>query len=481
LTNIKSLINDVFIYGIANAFSKMISLILLPIMVHFLNQTEYGLSDGINVFISLLLPLIIFGQDSSVARYSIEVKNEEEKKQMISQSFFFQLLLGLLLIVFLFLFADEIGNFFLNSIEAPRFIKLSAWIILFQFINQFACNLLKWHFQRIRFLILSVCMPISITIVTIILLKFSDLGLISIFYSQIIVGAFFSIVGLYFVKPFLTIPDNFKWLPNLIKFGWPYFVIMFLPMVLPSIDRFLITHLMSLKYLAVYALAFRLASIIYFPIYGFQTAWGPFALRVYKEGNHKILYNLVLKSYILVLLIVIILIAIFIKPLVSLLSNSDYSGAKYLVVPIMLAVFFESISLVTGMGIDISKKSYLSAIAYLAGIIIGGLFTWILTLKFQLVGLVYGGMFGKLLFTIIKSYLSDVVTPLPFEYKKIVPFVFLGILFCLFLNYTLTEMIYLKILLGLLMIGSLILTFWFWLLNQENKEAVLVFTKRYVK
>lgn len=481
MANIKSLINDVLIYGVANAFSKLLSLVLVPIMVNYLAQKDYGLADAANVFITLMLPIVIFGQDSSVARYSIEIKSIEEKKQMISQSFFFQFFIGFTLILILFITSEKFSYIFLNSNESSRIIKLCSWIILFQFINQFACNLLKWHFERTKFLILSVCMPISITLTTIALLKFSNLGLISVFYSQFIIGFIFSILSLFFVKSYLTIPDNFKWLPLLLKFGWPYFIIMILPMILPSIDRIIITHLMNLEYLGIYALAFRIATIIYFPIYGFQTAWGPFALRVYNDGTHKLLYNLVLKLYILVLLVVIIIITIVIDPLVSLLSNSYYSQAKLLALPIMLAIFLESISWITGMGIDISKKTYLSAIAYFFGIVIGGLLTWFMTQQFQLIGLVYGGMFGKLFFTVIKSCLSESVTPLSFEFKKVISFICLGIVFSLVLNYTLNEMIYFKLILGIGMLFTLLIIFWFWLLDKENKLSVYLFIKSNLK
>lgn len=446
---------------------------MVPVLTNMLTKEEYGMADGVNVFIALILPIIIFGQDSSVARYIFEMPTEEEKRKMISQSFFFQLSIGALLAIIIILTADWIGRVYLNSEQVSNLVKLSSGVIFSQFICQFCSNLLKWHFKRKAFLIITIGYPALTTLLAIFFLKFYEMGVEAVFIGQLVSGLVFSMIGLYTIKEFLAFPRAFEWMPQLLKYGWPYFLIMFLPMVLPSVDRYFISGYLSFEELAVYALAFRIATLIYFPIYGFQTAWGPFALTLYKSGDFAKTYDVVLKIYILVLALFIILINTFLSDIILLLSNEGYAGAERLIMPIMLAIFLESISWVSGIGVNLAKKTYYAAFSYFLGLVIGAVLSWYSIQNWGLLGLVLSGMVGKFVFTFSKTYFGHKSMPIAFDFIGISILTILIVSSNLALNFWVDFDLFVRIPVSFGLSMLLLIMSWRLFLSSEERSKVL--------
>jgi O-antigen/teichoic acid export membrane protein len=472
-SSLSFLAKDVAIFGLANAFSKLFAIILVPILVRMLTKEEYGMVDGINVLVALFLPIIIFGQDSSIARYYFEIKDDQERKQMISQSLVFQFGMSIFTILFFQLLSPYLANNYLRSENTLPYIQIAVFSLFFIYFIQFSSNLLKWTFKRIKFLTLTIGYPILMLAVTIVMLKYFDGGVQSVFYAQLIAGFVFSIIAFFFVKDFLVLPKSFQYLPSLLKFGWPYFLIMALPNILPSLDRYFITKYISLEYLGMYALAFRIASLVQLPIFGFQTAWGPFAYSLSEDPNANKIYDTVLKLYLLLLFIFAIALNIFLKPIIVLFADVEYLSATPYVIPILLAFVLESVSWVTGIGIDLSKRTYLSAVSYFICIILGAGLTWFLVVNYGLIGLVFAGIASKFLYTAIKTSFAHFAYHIRFDYLNIFILIVVGILSNVYLSFYIDDDLTQRVLIGALFIALLLIISWFLFLKTEERRLVL--------
>lgn len=467
------LAKDVAIFGLANAFSKLFAIILVPILVRMLTKEEYGMVDGINILVALFLPIIIFGQDSSIARYYFEIKDEQERKQMISQSLAFQFGMSICTIIFFQLLSPFLANNYLRSENTLPYIQIAAFSLFFIYFIQFSSNLLKWTFKRTQFLILTIGYPIVMLGVTIAMLKYFAGGVQSVFYAQLVAGFIFSLVALFFVKGFLVLPKSFHYLPSLLKFGWPYFLIMALPNILPSLDRYFITKYISLEYLGMYALAFRIASLVQLPIFGFQTAWGPFAYSMSEDPNANKIYDTVLKLYLLLLFLFAIGLNIFLKPIIVLFADVEYLSASPYVIPILLAFVLESVSWVTGIGIDLSKRTYLSAVSYFISIILGAGLTWFFVLNYGLIGLVFAGIASKFLYTAIKTAFAHFAYHIRFDYFNILILMVTGTLANVYLSFFIKDHLAQRFVVGTLFMVLLLVISWFLFLKAEERSLIL--------
>lgn len=464
---------DVVIYGLANAFAKLFSIMLVPVLVAMLSKEQYGMVDGVSMLISLFLPLIIFGQDSAIARYYYELKEDRERSQMISQALVVQVVLGLITFTVLEGLALTLSKHYIRSEESTRLIRLAGISLLFSFFNQFAANVLKWTFRRIPFLIITVVYPVSTILLTIFLMKNVGKCPEYVFISQIISGVIFSVIAFFFIRKQLTFRLNHNWYKRLLTYGWPYFLIMFLPVLLPSLDRYFIAKYVDLGSLGLYALAFRIASLVQLPVFGFQTAWGPFAFSIYKESNADKIYDIVLKLYLLILLLFCLILNIFLVPVIELFADQEYIGASVLIIPILLAIALESCSWISGMGIELSKKTYLSAIAYTVGLLVGVACTWYGVSRFGILGLVWSGVAVKLIFSMLKTFLAYKVYPLKYDFKGVLILIGLGIGFNIYLNYFIQlNSLAIRMGIGTIMCIALLFAYWFLLLDKMERNII---------
>lgn len=478
---LKILLKDVIIYGLSNAFSKIFGIILIPLYTSYLSKTEYGTLDGLLFFTSFLLPTIIFGQDSSIARYYMAEKDPQERRKMVTESFVFQFFIGLVLIAVTLVASTWIAEVYFNKKSAEVYIRLAALSIFANWSLQFCANLLKWTFQRWKYILLTTIGPLVVMLITILLFRLTPYRIEGVLIAQIIGYSIFGLLGIWFIRKELTLIQRLKWLPSLLAFGWPYWLIMLFPTLLPSFDRYLIMNHINHESLAIYALAFRLASLIQLPIFGFQTAWGPYVYATNSDGANPAIYNSVLKGYVILLLIFGLLVKIFENKLVLLFSDSTYLTAAPLIAVILLAFLVESISWITGIGIDLSKKTWLSAVAYGMSTLLGGLITWFLVLEFELWGLVFGGLISKGIFTISKSILAQKVYPLPFELGKIVLFVILFATMLLSFNKVVAGDIWIRLLYALVLIIVMLVTARYMLLNVEERNKVHLIWRTLIK
>lgn len=478
---LKILLKDVIIYGFSNAFSKVFGIILIPFYTSYLSKTEYGTLDGLVIFASFLLPMIIFGQDSSIARYYLEVKDPQERRKMVTESFVFQFCIGLVLTAVTLFASSWIAELYFNKKGIVVYVRLAVLSIFANWFLQFCANLLKWTFQRWKYILLTTIGPLVVMFITILLFRLSPYRIEGVLVAQIIGYSVFGLLGMWFIRKELTVIRRLKWLPQLLAFGWPYWLIMLLPTLLPSFDRYLVMNHIGHESLAIYALAFRLASLIQLPIFGFQTAWGPYVYATHRDGVNSAIYNSVLKGYVILLLLFGLLVKIFENKLVLLFSDSTYLSAAPLIAVILLAFLVESISWITGIGIDLSKKTWLSAVAYGMSTLLGGLITWFLVLEFRLWGLVFGGLISKGILTIIKTILAQKVYPLPFELGKVMLFVILGATMLLSFNKVVAAVIWIRSLYALVLVVVILVTARYMLLNMAERNKVLLTLRALIK
>ncbi|HHH54225.1 MAG TPA: hypothetical protein ENK91_11235, partial [Bacteroidetes bacterium] len=179
---INFLAKDSFIYGGGNAINKLISLLVFPLLTRYFSTGQYGILDSFYLIANLFTILLVFGQDSAVARYYYEYENIKQKKQVVSQSLLIQVFFMILLIPILWNMAPDISMIYTKKIDYVNIIKIIIILIPIGVAHNFSVNLLKWTFQRWKFLLLTVGESTTYLILTAIAVIFFKPEIVSLFY-----------------------------------------------------------------------------------------------------------------------------------------------------------------------------------------------------------------------------------------------------------------------------------------------------------
>ena len=110
----KDLAKNIILFAIGNFVPKLISFVLVPIYTAFLSTDEYGISDLINVTVSLFIPIITFNITDAILRYSLDKKYNTKDCLNISLRL---LSINLLLLLFLCLIQYKFNIININGIS----------------------------------------------------------------------------------------------------------------------------------------------------------------------------------------------------------------------------------------------------------------------------------------------------------------------------------------------------------------------------
>ncbi len=315
------LLKDSAIYGVAAAISKAIALVTFPLIARHFSVTEFGILDYFIVLAGFLVTFFIFGQDSAVARFFYEHQEKEVRQQLISQSLLFQLS-GLALFVPVFwLNAEGLASFLIDTPDCVLLLKVVLLQSPFLLLINFSQNLLKWTFDRSRFLAMSMGFATVQASLLVIAIVIFDVKIQGVLLVTLITSSLFGLLGLFFVKNWLTAPTDFRRLREMLPYALPYGVICMVAALLPTLERSLTASLLGTEDLGLYAAATKIAMLSGLLVTAFQTAWGPFSLSLHKEADSFQTYNWVFKLFALGMCIASLVLTLLAQSLINLLAT----------------------------------------------------------------------------------------------------------------------------------------------------------------
>jgi O-antigen/teichoic acid export membrane protein len=417
------LLKDSTVYGGASAISRTLSLITFPLIARHFSTESYGVIDFFGVLSTFLGVLVIFGQDSALARLFYEYEEIHQRQRLISQSILLQLMLSVLVTASLMTWAIPIASLLIDVPDGSYLLNLIAIQVPFVVLMQFSQTLLKWSFQRNRFLLISLGYTLTNVTLLIIAIYGFNIGVAGMFWIGIISNALYSMLGVWFVRSWLVLPKDLGYLKELVRYALPLGVICSAGAIVPTLERWLTADLLGMENLGLYAVGTRVAMLITLFVSAFQTAWGPFSLSLYKQNDAIVSYNMVLKSFVLAMMTFSLLLGAVAYPLITILATDRFALGAVLVFPLALALVIQATSWITEIGIGISKRSYLSLYAYAAFVIVTIAGIYILAPLLDLVGVALGVLFGHVTKSVISSWLAQSAYPLAWSYGVVLKYI----------------------------------------------------------
>jgi O-antigen/teichoic acid export membrane protein len=414
------LFKDSVIYGGAAAVSKAFALITFPLLARHFSVEDYGVLDYFMVLGSLLSIFFIFGQDSAVARFFYEHEDTTARRQLISQSVTFQLAGLVLLLPLIWLGADWFTSLLIATTNSSLLFKIVLLQLPFLLFINFSQNLLKWTFARSQFLTMSLGFTVVQTLLLLIAVLVFDSGIKVVLLVSLITCMVFGLLGLFFVRQWLTRPHDFQYLRLMLPFAVPYGIISVAGAFSPALERTLTHYLLGADDLGLYAAAFKIAMLIGMIVSAFQTAWGPFSLSLYKQVDAGETYNWVFKLFALCMCVAVLVISLLAQPLIQFLATDRYSDSVIVVFPLAMGLVIQATSWITEIGIGISKRSYLYLYAYSVSVVTTFAGIWFLAPIYGLVGVGIGVMMGHIIKAIISSWLAQRAYRLSWNYMPVI-------------------------------------------------------------
>jgi len=429
------LAKDSVVYGLAGAISRLFYLITFPILTRVFTIEEFGVFDTVNTAITFLTILLVFGQDSAVARFYYEYEDESERSRVVSQSFWIQLLVTILSLLAFFLLFSSIQQHLNSKLVSDTVLWLSILQVPFTMLILFSQNLLKWTFERNLYLLISVG---SVFVTMILLVLYVGMypatleGVLTVYLAGKVL---FGILGFAFCRNWIQSPSQWSSLKELFTFAIPIGIVCAIGAFVAPLQRFLLGDFLDLKTVGLFAAGAKIAILINLPIEAFQTAWGPFSLSIHKEDSAQKTYVLALKVFCFLLSFALILQTALAPVLLELLATSNYLPAASIVFPIAATYALQAVGKVSSLGITISKKTIVTVYAYILFLAVFCSSSYYFTKSWGLNGVVGAMCLSYLIKTGLETWFSHRVYPISWPFWRLTILGLLTLIVGLFLSF----------------------------------------------
>lgn len=161
MNKLKFFIENFLIYGLGGIISKLIPLIMVPIVTRLMPSSDYfGISDLSNSIISFGGAIAVMGMYDAMYRMFFEKDDEEYKRAVCSTAIIFTLFSSLVVFVVMVLARNIIAQYFFSDRKYAYVVYLSAMATLVSATNSIISAPTRMQNKRKIFLITNTVSPL---------------------------------------------------------------------------------------------------------------------------------------------------------------------------------------------------------------------------------------------------------------------------------------------------------------------------------
>lgn len=350
----KTLLQNTGLMFIGSFGSKIISFIMLPFYTMWLSVEDYGVSDLINVYSTIVLAFVSLCIGEAIFVIPTQ-KEKEQQSGYFTSSLLFSFLCVVLLILLYFVvsvFFSTCNNSFVKNIIPICLISATT---LYTTIFQQFCK----GINKIKvFATAGIIQTIAVALTGFLLIpKYHLNGYIgSMLIANVITMTYvFVIARLY---EYINVKNiSYEKLKELFSYSVPLIPNSVIWLIVSYLNRPLMEASLGLYALGIYSLANRFPTLINTLYNNFSNSWQISILDQYgKEGFSKFYNNVILLSFCLMSILVISL-SLLIKPIITLFFNSNYYDTIIYIPILCLSCLFISLGSMIGAIFAAVKKS----------------------------------------------------------------------------------------------------------------------------
>ena len=419
------LLMNTLILAFGTLLPKMGTFLILPILTSALTKVEYGTYDLVLTGMSLGIPIISLQIEQAVFRYLIDVKENKDKKRIVTNSALYILLAGVLLLM--------LGLVVLNKYQSRLKYIICIYAILdlgYRYILQICrgIGLLKEYSKASVIDTL-----VGIVLIFLIVGKMQG-GLEGLMLALIIahfIAISYSMYKSRFIKLFSIKSYDFTCIKELLKYSTPLLPNSISWWIVGLSDRWIVTSILGVQVNAVYAIANKIPSLFNIAYNNFNLAWQESASIAEKDEDANEYYSSVFNGlYDLLLGAIVILIST--SPFIfKVLVDQSYSEAYYQMAILFVAMFFHSFASYYGGIYVATKKTKSIGISAVLGATIHIIINIILIKKIGLYAASFSTVLSYIIIAVYRAIDIQKEIAIKYPYKKMIITFGLLILVCI--------------------------------------------------
>ena len=367
----KYLLKNTVIFSIGNFGTKIISFFLVPLYTNILTTREYGTVDLIYTIGMVLVPLLTLNIGESIMRFALDKDADCDKIMSTGITILiFGAIIGLLIL--------PIANLFESVSNYSIYIYLYTLTLAFSQI--FLCYLRGKEFL-LKYSIGNIIQSLTIAIFNIIFLIGMKKGIEGYLMAYILANVCTGLYGFWAGKVNLVIKKysiDIELSKNMIKYSVVLIPNSFMWWIMNSSDRMMVSAMISVTANGVYAVAYKIPTLLSTITTIFNQAWSYSAI-IEDESEDKEEYNnRVYENLVTIVIVVATGLLMIMKPFLSVYVGKEYYTAWHYVPYLIVGFVFMTLGSFIATSYTVHKDSMGFLISGTVGAIINLILNFIL-------------------------------------------------------------------------------------------------------
>ncbi len=286
MNKFKLFIENFFVYGIGGIISKIIPLVMVPVVTRLMPDTGYyGISDLSNTVVSFGSSFAVMGMYDAMYRMFFEENEEDYKRKVCSTALMFTLVTSFVVFVIMVLSRNLIAQYFFSNKKYASIVYLSAMATLTGATNSIISAPTRMQNKRKVFLVTNTISPLLSYSISVPMLM-AGYYIVALPLAAVISGVTmeitFGILNHDWFNPKLF---DFNMLKQLLVIAVPLLPNFLIYWVFNSCDKVMVTNMTGIAAAGVYSVSSKLGNCSQLIYTAFAGGWQFFAFSTMKEKN----------------------------------------------------------------------------------------------------------------------------------------------------------------------------------------------------
>lgn len=286
MNKLKLFVENFLVYGFGSVISKVIPLIMVPIITRIMpDSSYYGISDLSNTVVQFGSAIAVMGMYDAMYRMFFEEEEEQYKRNVCSTALAFTIITSGIVFMLLIVFRNQIAHYFFNNREYAYIVYISAMATLVGATNSIISAPTRMQNKRKVFLIINTISPLLSYSISVPLL-FAGYYTIALPMAAVISGVVMEILFGVLNRSWFSIKCvDWNLLRPLLKIAIPLLPNFLIYWIFNSADKIMITNMIDIDAAGIYAVSSKLGQASQLIYTAFAGGWQFFALSTMKEEN----------------------------------------------------------------------------------------------------------------------------------------------------------------------------------------------------
>lgn len=298
--NFKRLFGDTIIYGIGAILPRVITFLLNPLYIHYIDRASFAVFTSLYSWIAFVNIVLTFGFETAYFRFASEKTSDNLnlEKTVFNTAFWFIMGIASVFLAIILLFSQPIATA-LDYGGHPEFLRWFAWIAFFDAICTLPFAWLRYHSKPVTYSVIRVVSILVQTVVVIALFRFispefsQSMGLteqVSFpFFSNLLASGVTFLLLLPILKQVKFTFDRALF-GKMIRYSYPVMWAGLAFMVNENFDKIYQYYTISKADAGAYGGCYKLAVLMTLFVTAYRMGIEPFFFKQMKNANAKVTY-----------------------------------------------------------------------------------------------------------------------------------------------------------------------------------------------